>query len=70
MEHLFTIPTLLVLFKNFDLDLNDSDYVISLSFGLSLQNWYKLSDVFENFSLYSVKLYIGITTSKYFALSI
>ena len=36
MEHLFTIPTLLVLFKNFDLDLNNSDYVISLSFGLSL----------------------------------
>ena len=36
MEQLFIIPTLLVLFKKFDLDLNDSDYVILLSFGLSL----------------------------------
>ena len=36
MEQLFIIPTLLVLFKKFDSDLNDSDYVISLSFGLSL----------------------------------
>ena len=65
---LFIIPTWLVLSKNFDLNLNDSDSVITLS-GSSLKNWDRLSDVFEWQSLYSIKLYISMTTSKFFALS-
>ena len=65
---LFIIPTWLVLSKNFDLNLNDSDSVITLS-GSSLQNWDRLSDVFEWQSLYSIKLYISMTTSKFIGLS-
>ena len=42
----FIIPALLVLSKNFDLNVIDSDFVITL-FGSFLQNWYKLPDVFE-----------------------
>ena len=38
-------------------------------FGSSLQYCHKLPEVFEKLSLYSVKLYIGITTSGSFALS-
>ena len=43
-----------------------STYVL---FGSSLQCWQKIQDVFAYLSLYPVRKYIGITTSKYFALS-
>ena len=42
----FIILSLLALSKSFYLNLNDSESVI-LSFGPSLQNWYKLPVVFE-----------------------
>ena len=38
--------------------------------GLSLQYYHKLPDVFEELSLYSIKLYIGITISISLASSI
>ena len=42
----FIVSALLVLFKDLDLNLNDSESVIEVS-GSSLQNWYKLLDYFE-----------------------
>ena len=64
----FIIPALLVLSKNLDLNFNDSEFVI-VACGSSLQNWYKPPDVFDKLSLYFLKLYFGITASRYFALS-
>ena len=42
----FILASLLVLSKNFDLNLNGSDSVIKL-FGSTLKNLYKLPGVFE-----------------------
>ena len=42
----FIAPALLILFKNFDMNLNDS-YSVTGSFRSSQQNWYKFPDVFE-----------------------
>ena len=39
------ISSLLVLFKDFGLNLGDSEFTVL--FGSSLQNWYKLLDVFQ-----------------------
>lgn len=43
---LFRVPTLLVLFKNLDLNLNNTEFVIG-SFSTSLQTWHRLSNAFE-----------------------
>ena len=42
----FIIPSFLVIFKNYNLNLNDLNSVITL-FGSSLQNWYKVQGVSE-----------------------
>ena len=42
----FITPALLLLFSNPDLHLNYSESVI-ITFGFSLQNWFKLLDAFE-----------------------
>ena len=42
----FIVPTSLVLVKNLDLNLNDSESVTIL-FGPFLQNWYKLQYAFQ-----------------------
>ena len=47
----FIIPALLVLSKNFDLNLDDSESIIIL-FGSSLRNWYKFPDVFEFIAIF------------------
>ena len=64
----FIIPSLYVLFKNLDLDLNDSESAI-VFFDSSLQNWHKNLEIFEQLPPYYIKLYIGIITSRPFALS-
>ena len=57
----------------FTLSLKDLEAVLvslSGSHGSSLRSCNKLSDVFEWFSLYSMRLYISITTWGSFGLSI
>ena len=65
----FVLPAVGIFPVILTLNLNHSDCVI-LTFGSSLQYCHKLSDVFEYLLLYIIKLYIGITRSIYFALSV
>ena len=51
------------------LDLNDSEFFKAVLSRLSLKNFHKLPDVCEKLWIYSIKLYIGITTSRSLALS-
>ena len=63
--------------KIIDLYLNDDELFIATLAGFpgifivdsSLLNCYKLPDVSEKLSLYSIKLYIGIIISKFSVLS-
>ena len=65
----FTVPSLPVLFVNLNLNLNYSESLILL-FGSPLQYCHKRPDVFEQLSVYSIKLYISITISESLTLSI
>ena len=64
----FAIPALLVLSVILDLNLNGLEFVM-LSPASSLQYCHKLADIFALLLLYSNKLYIGITISRFSTLS-
>ena len=71
MSTFFVLPSTGIFPVTFTLDLNDFEFLIatSPSTGSSLYYCHKLPDVFE-LLLNSIKLYISITTSSSFALSI
>ena len=64
----FVVAVVLVLPVNFNLYLNDSESAM-LPFGSSTQYCQNFLDMLKKLSLYSNKLYTGLTTSKISAIS-